>query len=397
MFKNKTVLLGVTGGIAAYKAAAIASRLKKEGADVQVIMTRNAAEFITPLTFETLTGNPVITDTFKHEDRFDVAHVTLAKKTDFALIAPATANIIAKMALGIADDMMSTTYLALKCPVFVAPAMNTAMYENKAVQHNVEIIKACGCHIIDPEEGVLACGDVGLGRMAEPGNIIEAIRQTLALNQDYMGIPMLVTAGATVENIDPVRFITNRSSGKMGYSIAAAAQRRGAQVTLVSGPVSITPPNVSELVQVTTAGEMFDAVMQKKNDAKIIIKCAAVADYAPVRVAPNKMKKGDKLTLELTATRDILKELGSNKTYFLVGFAAETENLLENARKKLADKNLDMIVANDVSGQDIGFDSDNNAAVLIKKGGEELQLKAAPKEEIAQIILNEIIKEYKGF
>lgn len=394
MFQDKNILLGVTGGIAAYKAAALASGLRKAGANVQVVMTKNALEFITPLTFETLTANPVITDTFRHENSYDVAHVSLAKKTDIAIIAPATANIIAKMAGGIADDMLSTTYLALRCPVFVAPAMNTAMYENKVVQQNIEKIKTLGCYIIEPGEGFLACGDTGTGRMAEPEQIIEAIKSRLSSKQDFAGIPVLITAGPTVEPIDPVRYLTNRSSGKMGYALAKAARERGADVTLVSGPVSLTPPDAVHVVQVQNARDMYDAVMQKKGATAIIIKCAAVADYTPAVVPGNKMKKQKELTLHLTATKDILFELGRDKSYYLVGFAAETENVLDYARKKLAEKNLDMIVANDVSEKETGFNSDKNEVVIIKKSGAELHLFAARKEIIANQILDEIIKEY---
>lgn len=394
MFQNKNILLGVTGGIAAYKAAALASALRKEGASVQVIMTKNALEFITTLTFETLTNNAVITDTFGHELSYDVAHVSLAKKTDIAIIAPATANIIAKMAAGIADDMLSTTYLALRCPVFVAPAMNTAMYENKVVQQNIEKIKLMGCHIIEPGEGFLACGDTGTGRMAEPEQIIEAIKNRLAPGQDFAGIPVLITAGPTIEPVDPVRYLTNRSSGKMGYALARAARERGAIVTLVSGPVALTPPEGVQVVQVQSAQDMYDAVMQKKSAAAIIIKCAAVADYTPQSVPENKMKKEKELTLRLTATKDILRELGRDKSYYLVGFAAETENLTEYARKKLIEKNLDMIVANDVSAENTGFNSDKNKVVIIKKDGMELHLDAAHKDIIENQILDEIAKGF---
>lgn len=395
MFAGKNILLGVSGGIAAYKAAALASALKKRGADVEVILTKNAQEFITPLTFETLTGNAAITDTFRHPDRYDVAHVSLAKKTDICIVAPATANIIGKMAQGIADDMLSTTYLALKCPVFVAPAMNTAMYEHIAVRENLETVTKRGCHIIEPGEGLLACGDVGAGRMAEPDEIIRFIEKTLSASQDYNGINLLVTAGPTVEPIDPVRYITNRSSGKMGYAIAQAAVRRGAHVTLVSGPVNIEPPKGAEVVNVQTAEDMFGAVMQKKVDAQIIIKCAAVADYTPAKVSPDKIKKGGEMSLELKATKDILKELGQNKTFFLVGFAAETQNMGDYARKKLHGKNLDMIVANDVSDKAIGFDSDLNAVTIYTRDGEEITLKAAPKYAIADRLLDEIIRAYR--
>lgn len=394
MFQGKNILLGVTGGIAAYKAAAVASAFRKEGANVQVVMTKNALEFITPLTFETLTNNPVITDTFRHESAWDVAHVSLAKKTDLAVIAPATANIIAKMAAGLADDMLSTTYLALRCPVFVAPAMNTAMFENRVVQQNIEKIKLQGCHIIEPGMGFLACGDTGTGRMAEPEQIIETIKNFLAQKQDFKGIPMMITAGPTVEPIDPVRYLSNRSSGKMGYALAKAARDRGADVTLISGPISLKPPEGVNVMKVQSAGDMYDAVMQSKNTAKIIIKCAAVADYTPVTVSVNKIKKENEMTLRLEATKDILRELGANKSYYLVGFAAETQNVIGYAKKKLAEKNLDMIVANDVSGEETGFNSDKNKVVIITKSGKELHLDSDFKEIIANRILDEIIEEY---
>ncbi len=399
MLKKKNVLLGVTGGIAAYKAAYLASALKKEGADVQVVMTENAAQFITPLTFETLTGNPVYTDTFKREADFDVAHVTLAKKTDIAVIAPATANVLAKMACGIADDMLTTTILALECPVFAAPAMNTAMYKNKVTQQNIDKLKELGVRFIQPAEGLLACGDTGVGRMAEPDEIVTALLSYDLKNQDYAGVRMLITAGPTEEPIDPVRYLTNRSSGKMGYALAAEALDRGAQVTLVSGPVCIAPPSGAKVIGVSSAEEMYKAVMEHKKEADVIIKCAAVADYTPVMIAENKIKKGESFTLELKATKDILSELGSGeKSAFLVGFAAETDHVVEYARKKLKEKNIDMIVANDVSDTGVGFDSDNNEVTVIHCRGRETNFPAASKGTIAGHILDEIqIGKNKGF
>ncbi len=391
MLQDTNILLGVTGGIAAYKAAFLASLLKKEGAFVQVVMTKNAMEFITPLTFETLTGNPVITDTFRHEGVFDVAHVAIAKKTDVALIAPATANFIAKMAAGIADDMLSTTCLALTCPIFVAPAMNTAMYLNKITAGNIQSLKNLGIRFIDPSEGVLACGDTGIGRMAETDEILSALEGLVSCEQDFSGSRILITAGPTLEPIDPVRYLTNRSSGKMGYALAKEALKRGAQVTLISGPVSIEPPAGAGMISVTSAEEMYKAVMENKNQADIIIKCAAVADYTPVHIAKNKIKKADSFTLQLKATKDILNELGQEiRTAFLVGFAAETDHVMEYAKKKLDDKNLDMIVANDVSGIGVGFDSDSNAVGIIHKDGREVHFDASPKGAIASHILDEI-------
>ena len=399
MFENKNILLGVTGGIAAYKAAYLAGALKKEGASVQVAMTKNATKFIAPLSFETLTGNPVYTDTFRREGDFDVAHISLAQKADFAVIAPATANFIAKMAAGIADDMLTTTCLALTCPVFIAPAMNTAMYENKLTQQNMDKLRKLGVHFIDPEEGLLACGDTGVGRMSEPDEIISALKNKFALLQDFAGVRILITAGPTIEKIDPVRYLTNRSSGKMGYALALEAVRRGARVTLISGPVSLAPPVGAETIAVQNADEMYRAVMQNKNKADIIIKCAAVADYTPVRVSGNKIKKGQSFTLELKATKDILSELGDgNKKIFLVGFAAETDHVLEYAREKLIEKNLDMIVANDVSDSGVGFDSDDNAVDILHRSGRESHFSSEPKKTIAGYVLDEIqIGRNKGF
>jgi phosphopantothenoylcysteine decarboxylase/phosphopantothenate--cysteine ligase len=391
MLKGKNILLGVTGGIAAYKAAYLASALKKEGADVQVILTESAAKFITPLTFETLTGNPVFTDTFKREASFDVAHITISKKTDVALIAPATANILAKMACGIADDMLTTTCLALVCPIFAAPAMNTAMYQNKTTQQNMEKLKESGIRFIHPGEGLLACGDTGVGRMAEPDEILSALRDHFSEKQDFAGVRMLITAGPTEEPIDPVRYLTNRSSGKMGYALAAEAVDRGAQVTLVSGPVCIAPPNGAQVISVLNAEEMYKAVMDHKKNADVIIKCAAVADYTPVSIAKNKIKKGESFTLELKATKDILSELGRGKNAaFLVGFAAETDHVLAYAKKKLNEKNIDMIVANDVSDTGVGFDSDENEVAVLHRDGRESHFSAASKGTIAGHILDEI-------
>lgn len=391
MLKDKNVLLGVTGGIAAYKAAYLASALKKEGADVQVVMTENAAQFITPLTFETLTGNPVYTDTFKREAGFDVAHISLAKKADIAVIAPATANILAKLACGIADDMLTTTCLALECPVFAAPAMNTAMYKNKVTQQNIEKLKELGVFFIEPGEGLLACGDTGAGRMAEPDEIIAALFAHTSKKLDFADVRMLITAGPTEEAIDPVRYLTNRSSGKMGYALAKEALERGALVTLVSGPVCIESPKGARVIGVNSAEEMYKAVMDHKKNTDVIIKCAAVADYTPVRISKNKIKKGESFTLELKATRDILNELGSGKnSVFLVGFAAETDHVIAYAKKKLKEKNIDMIVANDVSETGVGFDSDNNEVTVLHRDGRETNFAAASKGTIAGHILDEI-------
>lgn len=394
MFAGKNILLGVSGGIAAYKAAALVSGLKKRGANVEVILTENAQRFVAPLTFETLTGNAAITDTFRHPERYDVAHISLSKQTDICVIAPATADIIGKIAHGIADDMLSTTYLALQCPVYIAPAMNTSMYRHVAVQENIRILRVRGCRIIQPGEGFLACGDTGEGRMAEPERIIEELESFSYSKQDYAGLRLLVTAGPTVEPIDPVRSLTNRSSGKMGYAVAAAALQRGATVTLITGLVHISPPLGAELIRVQTAAQMYEAVMENKAGADIIVKCAAVADWTPAQTMDSKIKKGGELTLRLVRTPDILKELGQNKNCFLVGFAAETDHLEEYAKKKLLEKNLDMIVANNVSDASIGFESDFNAVVIYEKNGGKTSLAAAPKIEIAHRLLDEMRRAY---
>jgi len=392
MLSGKRILLGVTGGIAAYKAAQLASALKKKGASVQVVMTKNATEFITPLTFETLTAHPVYTDTFRHDIEYNVAHVSIAKNTDIAVIAPASADIIAKIAAGIADDMLTTTCLALTCPIFIAPAMNSAMYANPITQHNISKLKSLGMHFIEPVEGLLACGDTGVGRMSEPDEIISALENHFSAKQDFSGLRMLITAGPTVEKIDPVRYLTNRSSGKMGFALAAQAEKRGAEVTLITGPVSIDIPPVRQVVSVTSAEDMYRAVAEHKSKADIIIKCAAVADYTPVHVSKNKIKKSETFTLELKATRDILSELGKNKkNSFLVGFAAETDRVIEYAQKKLKEKNLDIIVANDVSDINAGFDSDNNTVSVLHRDGRVSHFGSASKDTVAGYILDEIL------
>ena len=399
MFSGKNILLGVTGGIAAYKAAALASALKKLGANVEVILTKNAGEFITPLTFETLTGNAVITDTFSHPDRYDVAHVSLAKKTDVCIIAPATANVIGKMANGIADDMLTTTYLALKCPVFVAPAMNTAMYEHAAVRENIAKIQARGCQIIEPGEGLLACGDVGAGRMAEPEEIISFIQKTLAPAQDYAGLHVLVTAGPTQEPIDPVRYITNRSSGKMGYALAEEAMRRGTDVLLITGPVSLTPPIGVEVENIVETRELYDVAVRRFPSCDVAIMAGAPADYRPETVAEQKIKKtanSDTVTLKLIENADIAATLGHMKRedQVLVVYAAETENLLNHARAKLIKKNADLAVANDVTEPGAGFDSDTNKVSIVTVD-ETVSLPMMTKAEVACAILNRVEKLLK--
>ncbi len=366
---GKTIVFGVTGGIAAYKSCEAVSRLKKLGATVCVIMTKNATEFVAPLTFETLSNQPCVVDTFARPERWEVEHVSLAKRADFFVIAPATANIMAKLAHGIADDMLSTTCLATRAPMLIAPAMNTGMWENVATQENLKILQARGMHFVGPEGGYLACGDVGAGRMSEPAQIVERCVQLLTAKRDMQGLRVLVTAGPTCENIDPVRFITNRSSGKMGYALAEAALRRGAQVTLVTGPVSLTPPQGAQVEPVRTTEDLLQRMLALAPEQDIVIQAAAPADYRAQQIAPQKLKKqGDgALTLTFVPTPDVAKGVGEGKRdgQILVGFAAETETAVENARKKLDSKHLDMIVANDVTQPGAGFDVDTNIATII--------------------------------
>ena len=366
---GKTIVFGVTGGIAAYKSCEAVSRLKKLGATVCVIMTKNATEFVAPLTFETLSNQPCVVDTFARPERWEVEHVSLAKRADLFVIAPATANIMAKLAHGIADDMLSTTCLATRAPMLIAPAMNTGMWENVATQENLKILQARGMHFVGPEGGYLACGDVGAGRMSEPAQIVERCVQLLTAKRDMQGLRVLVTAGPTCENIDPVRFITNRSSGKMGYALAEAALRRGAQVTLVTGPVSLTPPQGAQVEPVRTTEDLLQRMLALAPEQDIVIQAAAPADYRAQQIAPQKLKKqGDgALTLTFVPTPAVAKAVGEGKRdgQILVGFAAETETAVENARKKLDSKHLDMIVANDVTQPGAGFDVDTNIATII--------------------------------
>ena len=366
---GKTIVFGVTGGIAAYKSCEAVSRLKKLGATVCVIMTKNATEFVAPMTFETLSNQPYVVDTFARPERWEVEHVSLAKRADLFVIAPATANIMAKLAHGIADDMLSTTCLATRAPMLIAPAMNTGMWENVATQENLKILQARGMHFVGPEGGYLACGDVGAGRMSEPAQIVERCVQLLTAARDMQDLRVLVTAGPTCENIDPVRFITNRSSGKMGYALAEAALRRGAQVTLVTGPVSLTPPQGAQVEPVRTTEDLLQRMLALAPEQDIVIQAAAPADYRAQQIAPQKLKKqGDgALTLTFVPTPDVAKAVGKGKRdgQILVGFAAETETAVENARKKLDSKHLDMIVANDVTQPGAGFDVDTNIATII--------------------------------
>ena len=398
MLKGKTVVLGVTGSIAAYKIANLASMLVKLHADVQVIMTQNATNFINPITFETLTGNKCLVDTFDRNFQYSVEHVSLAKKASVFLVAPASANVIGKMANGIADDMLTTTALAMKCPILVAPAMNTNMYENRIVQDNLDKLRAYGMKVIAPDCGYLACGDVGAGKLPKEELLLEFILQETAYEQkDLAGKTVLVTAGPTVEAIDPVRFISNHSTGKMGYAIAKCAARRGAKVILISGPVNLEKPVFADVISVQGAKEMYEAVMAHKDEADIIVKSAAVADYTPVTVADEKMKKKDgELSIELERTRDILKTLGETRRdgQFICGFAMETQNLIANATKKLESKNVDMIVANSLRTQGAGFGTDTNIVTLLKKDG-MLELPIMSKDEVAARILDEAAKAFR--
>ena len=392
MLKNKTVLLGVTGSIAAYKIANLASALKKLHADVHVLMTQNATNFINPITFESLTGNKCLVDTFDRNFQFQVEHVSIAKKADVVMIAPASANVIGKMAHGIADDMLTTTVMACKCPVYISPAMNTNMYENPIVQDNMKVLEKYGYHIITPASGYLACGDTGAGKMPEPETLLQYIVQEIAFEKDLKGKKILITAGPTQEKIDPVRYITNHSSGKMGYALAKRAAMRGAEVTLVSGQVSIAPPPFVNFVSITSAKDMFDAVTSVSEEQDIIIKAAAVADYRPAVVSDEKVKKKDgDLSIALERTDDILKYLGEHKRegQFLCGFSMETQNMIENSRAKLEKKNLDMICANNLKVEGAGFKTDTNILTLITKN-EEVSLDMMSKEDAAGVILDRI-------
>ena len=393
MLKEKTILLGVTGGIAAYKSASLASRLVKAGAEVRVIMTEHATNFINPITFETLTGHKCITDTFDRNFEFQVEHVSLAKKADVIMVAPATANIIAKLAHGLADDMLTTTILASHAPKLIAPAMNTGMYENPVTQDNLALLKKYGMKVIEPAAGHLACGDEGKGKMPEPEILYEHILRSCACKQDMKGLKVLVTAGPTQEAVDPVRFLTNHSSGRMGYSIAKACMLRGADVTLVTGRTALTPPLFVDVVPVVSAKDMYDAVISRSDEMDIIIKAAAVADYRPVHVAEEKVKKSDgSFSLELERTDDILKYLGEHKKsgQFLCGFSMETENMLENSRKKLEKKHLDMIAANNLKVPGAGFETTTNIITIITPDSvKELELMS--KDDAAFRLLDEIL------
>lgn len=399
MLKDKFVILGVTGSIAAYKAAALASALKKLRCDVQVIMTKNAQHFIHPVTFETLTGRKCLTDTFDRNFSFEVEHISVAKRADLALIAPASANVIGKLSNGIADDMLTTTLLACTCRKLISPAMNTAMYENPALQNNLNTLRSYGYEIIEPASGHLACGDTGRGKMPEPEVLLSYILKEIACKKDLSGKKVLVTAGPTQEAIDPVRVITNHSTGRMGYALARAAMLRGADVTLVSGPVSLAPPPFVTVVPVRSADDMFQAVTAVSDQQDIIIKAAAVADYTPVFVSGEKVKKKDgDMNIPLKRTEDILKYLGEHRRegQFLCGFSMETEHMIENSQKKLFSKQVDMIAANNLKTAGAGFGTDTNVVTLITKENIE-ELPIMTKDETAHVILDRILHAQNSF
>ena len=397
MLKGKTVVLGVTGSIAAYKIANLASMLSKLHADIQVLMTENATNFINPITFETLTGHKCLIDTFDRNFQYSVEHVSLAKKADVVLVVPASANVIGKIANGIADDMLTTTVMACPCKKIISPAMNTNMYENSIVQENLDKLKRHGYEIIEPAVGLLACKDVGAGKLPSEEVLLEYILKEIRFEKDMAGKKVLVTAGPTMEAIDPVRFISNHSTGKMGYAIARIAMQRGAEVTLVTGPTHLEAPPFVRTIPVTSAQDMFEAVASNAKEQDIIIKSAAVADYTPVSVANEKIKKMDgDSQISLKRTTDILKYLGENRTkeQFLCGFSMETENMLENSKKKLAKKNLDMVVANNLKVEGAGFGVDTNVVTLITKEDVK-ELPRMTKEEVAIAILDTIRKKMK--
>ncbi len=390
--KNKKIVLGISGGIAAYKSVSITSMLVKKGADIQVIMTESATKIIPPLTLQILSKKHVYTDTFDEYNPNIVAHINIANNADLVLIAPATANVIAKLAHGIADDMLTTTLLATKCPIFVAPAMNENMYNHSSVQNNLDILKSRGIHIIEPVEGFLAEGYSGKGRLPEPEEIVMIVENYLKNNSDFAGRKFLITAGATRESIDPVRFFTNHSTGKMGYALAEAACERGGEVILISGKTNLVPPNGVKVINIETAEEMYTQVMKNLDNVDIIIKTAAVADYRPKQIYPDKFKKNDDLWfIEMERTKDIAMEVGKRKTkeQFFIGFSAETNNLIENAKKKLLSKNMDLIVANNVLEEGAGFAVDSNKVTLITKSGDEIPYPIMTKRELAHRILTE--------
>lgn len=396
MLNGKTVVLGVTGSISAYKMANVASALCKEGADVHVVMTKNAANFINPITFETLTKNKCIVDTFDRNTKLHVAHITLSQTADVIMIAPASADVIGKLANGIADDMLTSMAVAATCKIMVAPAMNTHMYHNKIVQDNIQKLKHYGFEIIEPAVGLLACRAVGDGKLPDDKTLLGYIRREIECEKDMAGVKVLVTAGPTVEKIDPVRYITNHSSGKMGYALAEAAAKRGADVTLISGPVNLEPPMFVKTVKVESAKDMYNAVTDAFFDCDILIKAAAVADYTPEAVSDEKIKKNDgTLSLALSKTKDILKAVGQLKkdNQFVCGFSMETSNLVENSKKKLASKNCDMIVANNLKDDGAGFGVDTNKVTILTNDSVR-SLDVLSKKEVAAQVLDEIMKRY---
>ena len=393
MLKDKTVVIGVSGGIAVYKSLDVISRLRKLGINVHVVMTKSATEFVTPLSFQSLSQNYVVCDMFEEPKTWDVEHISLAKKADVFLIAPATANVIGKMANGIADDMLTTTVMATKGKVLIAPAMNTNMYENPVVQRNINILKELGYNFIEPESGRLACGDTGKGKLASPETIVDDVVKLLSVKEDLKGQSIIITAGPTVESIDPMRYITNRSTGKMGYSIAKKAIERGADVTLVTGPTNLTPPqNLKKLIKVESAEDMYNAVKENLDENQVVIKSAAVADYKPKIYSDRKIKKSDDdLVITLDRNRDIAYEIGKVKNdKILVGFAAETNDLIENAKGKIKKKNLDFIVANDLTKEGAGFGVDTNIVKIIDKDGKITEYPKMKKEEVADVILDKV-------
>lgn len=399
MLKDKNILLGVTGGIAAYKIANLASMLKKQGANVKVIMTENACQFITPMTFETLTAQKVYTDTFDRNFEFKVDHIELGKWADVFLIAPATANVIGKLANGIADDMLTTTALAMRCPIVVSPAMNTTMFENKVVKHNIMKLRTYGMDIIMPASGHLACGDSGAGKMPEPEMLLEYIKRAVYNKKDLVGKKVCVSAGPTREAIDPVRYISNNSTGKMGVEIAKMAAYRGAKVSLIMGPSNVFVPDFISRIDIKSAEDMYEEIMKISDSQDIIIKAAAVADYTPANYSDEKIKKKDgDLSIELSRTKDILKELGERKEnnpkkQFICGFSMETENMEENSKNKLAKKNADMIVANNVKVEGAGFGTDTNVVTIFTKNN-EIRLDKLSKLEVAEKIFDEIVRNF---
>lgn len=399
MLKDKNILLGVTGGIAAYKIANLASMLKKHGANVKVIMTENACQFITPMTFETLTAQKVYTDTFDRNFEFKVDHIELGKWADVFLIAPATANVIGKLANGIADDMLTTTALAMRCPIVLSPAMNTTMFENKVVKHNIMKLRTYGMDIIMPASGHLACGDSGAGKMPEPEMLLEYIKRAVYKKKDLVGKKVCVSAGPTREAIDPVRYISNNSTGKMGVEIAKMAAYRGAKVSLIMGPSNVFVPDFINRIDIKSAEDMYEEIMKISDSQDIIIKAAAVADYTPANYSDEKIKKKDgDLSIELSRTKDILKELGERKEnnpkkQFICGFSMETENMEENSKNKLAKKNADMIVANNVKVEGAGFGTDTNVVTIFTKDN-EIRLDKLSKLEVAEKIFDEIVRNF---